>query len=193
MDTRIFVSSIDADRFPLGINRTDDVAFDLHEPIAAKGSQQMYIQLENFSCPISRYNVRPGFNNIIINTTTYTIATGQYNTPAEFVVALQTAIGSVLTVSYSPVSNKISFQNATASPLTIKKGSTAGIVIGINRLSDLVVPANTTVAASKMVDMTGGLRAINVVLKNFDLNTTDSVNGSALGNNVLYSIPVSVA
>jgi len=194
---RIFVSSTHAQFYPKGQQRTDIAQFEFREGISCKGSQSLFIELENFSVPISRTNIFAG-NNVLSFSGGYgdfniVVPVGQYTSPSLFVVALQSVIdvaAAGITVTYSELTNKITLRNTRALSITLKGTSLLTQVIG-NTNVDLVLPSNTNVLLPCMVDLSGA-RNIQVILQNFELNSMDTSNGEALATNVLASIPVSV-
>lgn len=196
--TRIFVSSTHADRYPLGQTRSDVVDFDMKEPIACKGDEAMFIGLENFSAPISRTNVFAqnktlnfdgGFGNF-----TVTVPEGQYQSPEAFRLALQNAInagGFGITVTYLSLTNKITLRNTRTQSINLIGTSPLCQLLGANDVS-LALPTNANVTLPRQLDLSGA-RCINVMLPNFELNSADSLNGHTLSDSILCSVPITVA
>jgi len=194
---RLFISSTHAQFYPKGASRTDIAHYEFKEPIACKGSESLFIELENFAIPIARTNVFGG-NNVLsfggnYGDFTITVPVGQYTTPSLFVTALQAVISSAsasITVTYNELTNNITLRNTRALSIFVKGTSLLGQVIGLTK-EDLTLPSNTDVILPCMVDLSGA-RNIQVILQNFELDSRDSSNGDALATNVLASIPVSV-
>lgn len=194
---RIFISSTHAQFYPKGEARTDIAHYEFKEPISCKGSESLFIELENFAIPISRTNVFVG-NNVLSFSGGYgnfniTVPIGQYVTPVLFQTAIQnvaTATAAGITVTYNELLNKITLRNTRALAITLNGTSSLNQVIGSTK-TDLLLPPNTDVILPCMVDLSGA-RNIQVILQNFELNSSDSSNGNALATNVLASIPVNV-
>lgn len=194
---RIFISSTHAQFYPKGQSRTDIAHYEFKEPIACKGSESLFIELENFAIPVARTNVFSG-NNALSFSGGYgdfpiTVPLGQYNTPSTFVTAIQDAITAAaagITVTYNALINKITLRNTRLLAITLNGSSTINQLIGMTK-DTLSLPPSTDVVLPCMVDLSGA-RNIQVVLQNFELNSMDSSNGSSLATNVLASIPVNV-
>jgi hypothetical protein len=194
---RIFVSSTHADRYPLGEHRSDVLEFDLTEPIACKGDEGLYLDLENFSCPISRTNVFEQNKTLLFGggygDFSVVLPVGQYRTSDEFLVALQTAITGAsagITATYSALTNKLTLRNTRALSIFLKGTSPLGQLLG-GLETDLTLPSLTDVVMPRMLDLSGA-RCINIVLPSFELNSADSLNWNALSASILASIPVEV-
>lgn len=197
--SRVFISSLHADRYPEGESRTDTIELDFQEPIVAQSDQNLYIFLENISIPIARNNVHSLINQLDFGggfgEFSITIPAGQYKTSEAFRLAIQTAFNSAIraiTVTYSELTNKISFQNTMAQSIFVKGTSPLSQLIGLNAGQNLTLATNEVVAFPRQIDLSG-CRAIQIILENFDLQSTDSANGNSISTNVLASIPISVA
>lgn len=196
--TRIFISSTHADRYPKGQHRSDVLDFDMTEPIACKSEEGLFLDLENFSCPISRTNVFEQNKTLLFggNYADFSVSlpVGQYKTSEEFRLALQTAFDSAtagITATYSTLTNKITLRNTRALSIFLKGNSPLGQVLGATE-EDLTLPSLTDVVMPRMLDLSGA-RCINIVLPKFELNSADSLNGTSLSASILASIPITVA
>lgn len=195
---RIMLSSAAADRFLIDEGRTDFLSFDLNEPIICKAQQRIHLSLETFSFPNTAYNLRPE-NNVLtfLNGSTavnVTVPVGQYTTPEAFVTALQTAIGGLTTVTvlYNPLTNKLSFQNTSASVIvTVKANSKMRYIVGLFQTIDLVIPVSSTVVAPRQLDISNG-RTVNFAIRNLDFDTLDSNGGRTLSS-ILGTVPIASA
>ncbi|KAJ1637165.1 hypothetical protein T492DRAFT_1127146 [Pavlovales sp. CCMP2436] len=63
---RLYLSSDQADKYPLGVDRTDSVVFDLTPGISLSGRESMYVRLESCSFPIIQPNVNPANNTFVL-------------------------------------------------------------------------------------------------------------------------------
>jgi hypothetical protein len=190
---RIFLSSNSADRFPFGETRTDTVVFEFAQPIVCRSNEHIHMTLESFSCPNALYNVSEGKNVLTTSAGSVTIPVGQYNTPSSLVVALQSVLTTAsitITVAYNELLNKLTFQNTSASAITILPSS-VWYRLGLMKSTNFVVGASSTVTLPRMVDLSGG-RAIQFSITNHSFDSRDSHGNSTTSSSVLASIPLTV-
>jgi hypothetical protein len=196
--SRVFISSTHADRYPEGKSRTDSIELDFQENIACSGDEALYIFLENIAIPIARNNVHASINTLQFDggfgAFNIEMPVGQYKNAEAFRLALQTAFNSAtraITATYTELTNKITLRNTMTQSVFVKGSSPLAQLIGLNLGEDLTLPVGTDVIFPRQLDLSG-CRAIQVILENFDLQSTDSANGNSISTNVLASIPISV-
>lgn len=194
---RILLSSKEADRFLITINRTDSVSFDLNEPIVCKSNQRIYLSLETFSFANAAFNVPVGNNTLSFQVgsgaiQTITITQGQYTTPEDFRSAIQaalTAVSAPITLSYEARRNVMHFVNtSTTLAITIFKTGHLADLLGIT--VDISIGATASDKAPRQLDLSNG-RTVNFSIKNLDFDNLDSSGGKTLSS-ILATVPINV-
>jgi hypothetical protein len=103
----------------------------------------VYISILHAEIPNSFYIINENNNKLIINSTVYTLISGNYNTKT-FISMVTTLLPIGYIITYSTTTNKFTFQYTTI--FTINKESTCKSLIGLST-SDVfgTVPNNFTV------------------------------------------------
>lgn len=193
---RLHLSSKQAERYPLGPHRTDHVEFNLEPAISCAPGEIMLVRLESASIPVGRYVVHSGSNTLSFSGSfgdaTITIPVQTYANGAAVVSALNTAMTAgglaSLVVSYSESTNRVSFVNDYAFPVSVL--GTLGKVLGL--MGSVVLKASSTTELPGMLDLSGA-RSILLAVESFELDTLDSLaSTSASSTNILAAIPVNV-
>lgn len=135
LDSKLQAQEIYLDSQYSTINNTNgknnDVYFFLNAPVSIQYDHDIVLRIDNFVCPISFFVVNDSNNLLIINSTNYTIAEGNYNA-----LTLTTELNSILsgfTVTYDANNNKLTFSRSTS--FTISSSSTCLKIIGFSEIS----------------------------------------------------------
>lgn len=191
----IFINSDDAE---LSLNDAEKVFF-LNQNIVAPAGYRLVIGLTNMTLPNAMYNINSTNSTINIDTQPYDIEIGNYSATG-LKDALNTAIGSVGTVSFSTATNsfRINYDGATR---TLLENDLTTKVMGFVSITgdDDPFSAQTSVAATNVCDM-GGTTNIYVRLRNLSFNNLDSrgnvtnvvanvVNSTNFGGYIFYQPP----
>jgi len=97
--------------------------------------ENIYFSVQHAEIPNSFYVVNYTNNNIVINSVIYTIPVGNYNA-LNLITALNILIPSY-TITYSSITNRYTFTNATA--FTINASSTSKNIIGLGDINQTAV------------------------------------------------------
>lgn len=189
----LHLASNQADRYPQGRDRTDDIVFDISSSeMIVEQEQIMYMHVESACIPVAGYPVNATNNTIyfasISGDQVVTIPVGVYPNGPSLVAAMNTAIASIAGIAFSwtSLTYRISCTRTTTIVYTIDHAkTTAKAVIG-SGFSDLSLPINITVVFPAVIDLAGPKKFL-ITSPDIELRTRDSIGN---GVNVLTAIPV---
>lgn len=192
----LHLASNQADRFPQGRHRTDDVVFDISSSaMSVDNDEVMLMHVESACIPVAGYPVN-STNNIIYFASIsgdrlVTIPVGVYANGPALVGALNplltTALGAnAVVLSWDPLTYRISCLRNTTTVYTIDATrTTARSVIG-SGYADLSLPISVTVVFPAVIDLAGPKKFL-ITAPDIELRTRDSLGN---GVNVLAAVPV---
>ena len=192
----LHLASNQADRFPLGRNRTDDVVFDISSSaMTVDQDETMLMYVESACIPVAGYPIN-STNNVIFFASisgdkVITIPEGVYANGSALVAAinpiLTTVIGAgTLTLTWDALKYRISCTRSTTTVYSIDAAkTTARGVIG-SGYADLVLPQSSAVLFPAVIDLAGPKKFL-ITSPDVELRTRDSLGN---GVNVLAAIPV---
>ena len=158
--------------------------FYIKDPIVPPDGHQLTVRVTNLAVPTSFYLVNSSNNKIVINSTTYTIANGNY-TAYSFLDALNSTLGGSFTVTFSTITNKFTF--STLTNFTLSQNSTCQKLIGFASGVDYV-SSSSALTSVYPIDLSGDnmlyLAVNNLKFENLLGGTQTSI---------LKAIPVNVS
>jgi hypothetical protein len=192
----LHLSSNQADRYPLGKFRTDDIIFDITSgELTAYPDQTMMMHVESASIPASCYPVTPSTNNFkftdsngVLADTSFNIPVGAYASGEALVAAMNEAVTAGgktgIAFSFSTLTYKISCTRTTVTPWSFRP-STSASVIGCGHL-DLALPSGVATEFPGVIDLAGPKKYL-ITSQDIEMRTRDSVGRNV---NILAAVPV---
>jgi hypothetical protein len=156
--------------------------FTLNNPIFAYNHTKILIGLSSFTCPNSIYNIDSTNNTIIIDSVSYALTTGNFDSDS-IVSSLNALIPQ--TIAFNDGDNTFTISNASS--FTISVDSTILKVLGF---SDDVPFTGTSLTGSHICDL-AGVTNINIKLSNLSMDNLDSTGNydntiASVNNTVNY-------
>jgi hypothetical protein len=187
--TQIYLNSATADIY-LNNTQKSSVVFIFRNPIILnKNAYEMRVSVVNCQIPISYYLINSTNNkfNITVNgiTTSYYFKVGNYNVNS-FITEWTNSIGAGWTLTYSNISNKITFGYTQNFTFSDDINSLFGI-IGFKKGTSYSSSSNLLICP--YVVNFSGITRLNIKSNCFTLNNVDSYNKTI--NRTIACIPVS--
>ena len=190
------LSSNQADRYPLGRQRSDDVVFDISSSaLTVTHDQILSMCVESACIPVAGYPVNATTNTIYFSSIsgdqTATIPIGVYASGPALVAAMNTATTAVIATGLSftwiPLTSRISALRTNTTVYAIDAvRTTAKVVIG-SGYADIALPLSSAVLFPGVIDLSGPKKIL--ITSDVELRTRDSVGNCV---NVLAAVPVNV-
>ncbi len=157
-------------------NSDSNKVFVLNNPVFAFSHTKILVGLTSFTCANSIYNVNTNNNIIIIDSTIYTLTTGNYDSDS-----IVTSINALIpqTIVFNEGDN--TFTISHGSSFTISSASTLSKVLGF---TDDLPFTGTTITGSHICDL-AGVTNINIKLSNLSM---DNLNSSGNYDNTIASV-----
>lgn len=156
--------------------------FTLSNPIFAFSHTKILIGLTSFTCPNSIYNIDSANNTIVIDSTTYTLTVGNYDSDT-----IVTAINALIpqTLVFNDSDNTFTISNGSS--FTISSDSTILKVLGF---TDDIPFTGTSLTGSHICDLAGTTN-LNIKLSNLSMDNLDSTGNfdntiASVNNTVNY-------
>ena len=180
---QIHLSSALANKYNDGL--TSDCEFNL-PTIEIPSNFHIHVSVENFACPYTFYNINSSNNYLVYfennNLKTITITPGNYNTNTLIAKLLEKM--TTYTITYSPVTNKLTFSNTYN--FSFYASSTCLALLGF---SGAASSTSNTLTSDICVNLSPyRCICIGSNLKTFSVNTLLPNNQS-----ILASIPINTA
>ncbi|KAJ1623864.1 hypothetical protein T492DRAFT_845180 [Pavlovales sp. CCMP2436] len=180
---RLYLSSDQADKYIIDVDRTDSVVFDLSPGISLSGRESMYVRLESCSIPIVQPNVNPKNNKFVLllagdEMSAVTIPPSQY-TSGEAIASAINSTSAMLTAgvssAFDSTTNKLTFSHSQGGNISIATNETTSAhkILGMNKSYNITIPSGVPTAAPRMIDL-GGARSILIASESFELDVQDS-------------------
>ncbi|KAJ1635091.1 hypothetical protein T492DRAFT_836376 [Pavlovales sp. CCMP2436] len=142
---RLYLSSDQADKYPLGVDRTDSVVFDLSPGISLSGREAMYP------------NVNPANNTFVLllagdELLDVTIPPAQYTSGealSSVINSTSQMISSGVSSSFDSATNKLTFAHSQGGNISIatNETTTAHKILGMNKQFNITIPSGTPTTA----------------------------------------------
>lgn len=188
----LHLASNQADRFPQGRDRTDDVVFDISSgDLTADVDQTLMMYVESACIPIAGYPVNSTNNRINFSSdagdSVVVIPEGVYANGSALVAAMNTANGTAgVSFAFTTLTYRITCTRTTTTAWYINAAfTTAKTVIG-SGYTDIALPINTAVTLPGVIDLSGP-KKILITAPGVELHTRDSIGRDV---NVLAAVPV---
>ena len=191
----LHLASNQADRFPQGRDRSDDVVFDISSAaMTADADEVMSICVESACIPIAGYPVNALTNRLYFSSVsgdqTCVIPIGVYANGPALVAAMNTAVATVIPTgmafAWVALTSRITCTRTNTTVYTLEAARTSAKTVIGSGYSDLVLPLNNAVLFPGVIDLAGP-KKILVTCPDIELRTRDSIGN---GVDVLAAIPV---
>lgn len=141
----------------------------------------MSLRVLNLYTPVSWTLIDTTNNTLVINTTTYTLTVGNYNS-SSLITMLSSILPNTYTVTFNSTTNKLTITNST-SDFTFKATSTSLTILGFASGADVSSSSNT-LTSPYPIDLTGQnmiyLDCQNLITVNLNNGTRTSILRSFL-------------
>jgi hypothetical protein len=184
----LFLNSRYANRYINGTTNISDMIFNF-DAIQSVPNTDFQVKITNFVFPVSFYLVDSNNNTLVINSTVFTLTSGNYNA-TTFATMLTSVTG--LTVTFSTTTGKYTFSRTTSSFFFASTSTCLtllGFPIGQNTSTSTLVSPYTLVS-SQLVNLSGQYNTVYVAINNIASGNISSINGRQ--SSIFASIPVNV-
>jgi hypothetical protein len=157
----------------------NDCRWQLPRPLQAPDGYSMYVQLIDFTIPVSWHVINEYCNELFVNDVLYTLTPGNYS--IKTLVASLNALLTGITVTFNDVTLKLTL--TTAAPITVYGSmcSVLGIVPG---------STGTSLASLNTCDLTGSNSIF--ILSDFS-SSNPNIDARGASSSVFCRIPVTAA
>ena len=186
MKTQVYLQSQNSTYTLNSSNQNSDLIFYFHEPITRPFGNDMKISLSSFVFPVSFYLVDSNNNQLVVNSTTYTLTNGNYSAK-NLATHIKSLLGSSYTITYDSITNKYTFSHTTTD-FTINSTSTCLTLLGFSSASH--TSTSLSLVSDTVVNLSGQYNVLYVDISNILTNNISSLTGRR--TSIVESIPVTV-
>ena len=186
--TQIYLNSANADIY-LNNSMKSNVTFFFEDPLTFdRHSMTKKFSVVNAVFPMSFYTINNRNNNVIINGGNYTFPNGNYNI-TQFINEWYITVGNSWTLSYSSVTNKLSFSNTSLFSFSSSSNSIMQLLgfLPNTNYTSYGSGALWTLTPPYVVNL-GGILKLDVKTASFNFSNMDSYEKGR--TNTICSIPI---
>ena len=192
--TQIYLNSSNADMYLNGTMKSN-LTFFFEDPLTFDNhTMTKKFSIVNAQFPVSYYLINSSNNQIVISIQgatgiIYTFPVGNYNVN-QFIAQWYITVGSAWTLTYSSITNKITFAYPYSFTFSFYNIKSLMSVLGFNIPTQMYSSSNGKITSPYAVNF-GGILKLDVKTSSFNLTNMDSYQKGR--TNTIASIPVNSA